>query len=40
MSAELGGTLTVYVLGEEASARGAHLLAGLGYDVIRGSGGE
>ena len=37
MSAELGGTLTVYVLGEAASARSAHLLAGLGYDVITGS---
>jgi hypothetical protein len=40
MSAELGGTLTVYVLGEAASARGAHLLAGLGYDVITGSAVE
>jgi len=40
MSAELGGTLTVYVLGEDASARGAHLLAGLGYDVITGSAVE
>jgi prephenate dehydrogenase len=37
MSAELGGTLTVYVLGEEASLRGLHILAGLGYDVITGS---
>jgi len=34
MSAELGGTLTVYVLGEAAAERGAHVLAGLGYDVI------
>ena len=40
MSAELGGTLTVYVLGADASARGAHLLAGLGYDVITGSAVE
>jgi len=40
MSAELGGTLTVYVLGEDASARGAHLLTGLGYDVITGSAVE
>jgi len=37
MSAELGGTLTVYVLGAESSGRGAHILAGLGYDVITGS---
>ena len=37
MSAELGGTLTVYVLGEDVCARGAHLLAGLGYEVITGS---
>jgi len=40
MSAELGGTLTVYVLGREACARGAHLLAALGYDVITGSAVE
>lgn len=40
MSAELGGTLTVYVLGEEACSRGEHLLAGLGYDVITGSAVE
>jgi prephenate dehydrogenase len=40
MSAELGGTLTVYVLGEEACARGAHVLAALGYDVIVGSAVE
>ena len=40
MSAELGGTLTLYVLGEAASTRGAHLLAGLGYDVITGSAVE
>jgi prephenate dehydrogenase len=37
MSADLGGTLTVYVLGEESSRRGVHILAGLGYDVITGS---
>jgi prephenate dehydrogenase len=37
MSAELGGTLTVYVLGDEAVRRGQHLLAALGYDVITGS---
>jgi prephenate dehydrogenase len=36
MSPELGGTLTVYVLGEEARSRGEHLLAALGYDVITG----
>ena len=40
MSAELGGTLTVYVLGEEASTRGAHILGALGYDVITGSAVE
>lgn len=37
MSAELGGTLTLYVLGEVTRDRGAHLLGGLGYDVITGS---
>jgi prephenate dehydrogenase len=37
MSAELGGTLTVYVLGAASSERGAHILASLGYDVITGS---
>ena len=37
MSPELGGTLTVYVLGDEACSRGEHLLAALGYDVITGS---
>ncbi len=40
MSAELGGTLTVYVLGEEACQRGQHVLAALGYDVITGSAVE
>jgi len=40
MSAELGGTLTVYVLGAESSGRGAHILAGLGYNVITGSEAE
>ena len=40
MSAELGGTLTVYVLGEAAAERGAHVLAGLGYDVITGAEAE
>ena len=33
-SVELGGALTVYVLGEEVCERAQHLLAGLGYDVI------
>ena len=36
MSAELGGTLTVYVLGDDACARGRHVLAALDYDVIIG----
>jgi len=36
MSAELGGTLTVYVQGADAVVRGSHILAGLGYDVIVG----
>ena len=40
MSAELGGTLTVYVLGEEACLRGEHVLAALGYDVITASAVE
>ena len=40
MSAELGGTLTVYVLGEEACVRGEHVLAALGYDVITASAVE
>jgi prephenate dehydrogenase len=34
MSAELGGTLTVYVLGEEVAGRAGHLLAALGYEVL------
>ena len=33
MSAELGGTLTVYVLGRGACDRAAHVLGGLGYEV-------
>lgn len=37
MSAELGGVLTVYVLGEEACGRAAHLLASLGFEVSTGS---
>lgn len=36
MSAELGGTLTVYVLGEEVARRAVHLLAALGYEVMTG----
>lgn len=36
MSAELGGTLTVYVLGEDACRRAGHLLAGLGYETMSG----
>jgi prephenate dehydrogenase len=36
-SAELGGTLTVYVLGEDVAKRAAHVLGGLGYEV--GTGG-
>jgi prephenate dehydrogenase len=36
MSAELGGTLTIYVLGEEACRRAGHLLAGLGYETMTG----
>ena len=35
-SAELGGTLTVYVLGEDVARRAAHVLGGLGYEVIAG----
>jgi prephenate dehydrogenase len=34
MSAELGGTLTVYVLGEDVCRRAAATLEALGYDVI------
>lgn len=36
MSAELGGTLTVYVLGEEVAKRAVHVLGSLGYDVSLG----
>jgi glycine cleavage system regulatory protein len=36
-SAELGGTLTVYVLGEDVAKRAVHVLGGLGYDVSLGS---
>jgi prephenate dehydrogenase len=36
MSAELGGTLTVYVLGDDACRRAGHLLAGLGYETMTG----
>jgi len=36
MSAELGGTLTVYVGGEDVCRRGAQVLEGLGYEVITG----
>ncbi len=32
-SVELGGSLTVYVLGEEVCVRAQHLIAALGYDV-------
>jgi prephenate dehydrogenase len=33
MSAELGGMLTVYVLGKDVCARATHVLGGLGYEV-------
>ena len=33
MSPELGGTLTVYVLGEDVCTRAAHVLGALGYEV-------
>jgi prephenate dehydrogenase len=36
MSSELGGTLTVYVLGEDVATRAMHVLAGLAYDVSIG----
>ena len=36
-SAELGGTLTVYVLGERALASAAAVLTGLGYEPVIGS---
>jgi prephenate dehydrogenase len=38
MSAELGGELTVYVLGAEVCERAATLLEGLGYQVTTGRG--
>jgi prephenate dehydrogenase len=40
MSAELGGTLTIYVLGENVCAGAARLLDGLGYQVTTGKGVE
>jgi prephenate dehydrogenase len=40
MSAELGGELTVYVLGVEVCARATALLEGLGYQVTTGRGVE
>jgi prephenate dehydrogenase len=40
MSAELGGELTVYVLGGEVCERAVGLLAGLGYQVTTGRGVE
>jgi prephenate dehydrogenase len=40
MSAELGGDLTVYVLGGDVCDRAATLLAGLGYQVTTGRGVE
>jgi prephenate dehydrogenase len=36
-SVALGGTLTIYVTGEDVARRAVHILAGLGYDVITGS---
>ncbi len=39
-SAELGGTLTVYVLGEDVARRAAHVLGGLDYEVIVGGPAE
>lgn len=33
MSADLGGTLTLYVLGEEICGRASHVLGALGYEV-------
>jgi hypothetical protein len=38
MSAELGGELTVYVLGAEVCERAATLLSGFGYQVTTGRG--
>jgi prephenate dehydrogenase len=40
VSAELGGTLTIYVLGSEVCDRAGDLLAGLGYQVTTGKGVE
>lgn len=40
MSAELGGTLTVYVLGAEVCERAVALLSELGYQVTAGRGVE
>jgi prephenate dehydrogenase len=40
MSAELGGTLTVYVLGAEVCERAVALLSDLGYQVTAGRGVE
>ena len=40
MSAELGGTLTVYVLGEDVAKRAVHVLGGIGYDVSLGGPSE
>jgi hypothetical protein len=33
MSPELGGTLSVYVLGQEVCQRASHVLGALGYEV-------
>ena len=38
MSAELGGTLTIFVLGEDVCRRTGHLLTGLGYDTMTAGG--
>jgi prephenate dehydrogenase len=40
MSAELGGTLTIYVLGADVCERAASLLTGFGYQVTTGRGVE
>jgi len=40
VSAELGGELTIYVLGEDVRERATALLAGLGYQVTTGRGVE
>jgi hypothetical protein len=39
-SAELGGSLTVYVLGEDVAKRAVHILGGLGYEVSLGGPSE